>query len=131
MANKKIIQICFSLKTDLTLAEVNKKLTQLKNILDESYGPDNYECHSCHLSRTLCENKGFSTEISDMFNDIFGNSYVCELESETDFNKAMAKLLDYRTSLAEKADKLVIIDKYATHVSLELKLFTHNRVMLL
>lgn len=131
MTNKKIIQICFSLKTGLTLTTVREKLTQLKNILDESYGSDNYECHSCHLSRTLCENKGFSTEVPDMFNDIFGDSYVCELESETDFDKAMAKLLDYRTSLAEKADKLVIIDKDSTNVSLELELFTQHRVMLL
>lgn len=132
MTNKKIIQICFSLKTGLDIATIREKLTTLKGMLDKEYGINNYECRSCHLSRTLCKDKGFTTDIPDMFDSIFGDNYVCELESETSFNTAMAKIDDYRKRLASKADKMVIIENGdITNIALELKMFTNNRVMIL
>lgn len=127
-----IIQICFSLKTGLTTEDIKTKLTELKNKLNDIYGENAYECRSCHLSHTLCEQKGFSTEVPDMFDEIFGHQYVCELESETDFDTAMSKINDYRTQLAQKADKLVILSgETVTNVALELELFTKHRIMVL
>lgn len=127
-----IIQICFSLKTGLTTKDIKTKLTELKNKLNDIYGENAYECRSCHLSHTLCEQKGFSTEVPDMFDEIFGHQYVCELESETDFDTAMSKINDYRTQLAQKADKLVILSgETVTNVALELELFTKHRIMVL
>lgn len=128
----KIVQICFSLKTGLTLSDIKNKLITLKEQLDAIYGEDGYECRSCHLSRTLCINKGFATDVPDMFNDIFGNQYVCELKDEIDFDTAMSKINDYRKQLAMKADKLVILNgENITNVALELELFTQHRVMIL
>lgn len=67
-----------------------------------------------------------------MFDEIFGHQYVCELESETDFDTAMSKINDYRTQLAQKADKLVILSgETVTNVALELELFTKHRIMVL
>lgn len=132
MTNKKIIQICFSLKTGLDITTIREKLTKLKGILDKKYGMNNYECRSCHLSRTLCKDKGFTTDVPDMFDDIFGDNYVCELESETSFNIAMARINDYRKQLASKADKMVIIeDDSITNVALELEMFTDHKVIIL
>lgn len=54
-----VIQICFSLKTGLTTENIKTKLTELKNKLNDIYGENAYECRSCHLSHTLCEQKGF------------------------------------------------------------------------
>lgn len=128
----KIVQICFSLKTGLTLSDIKNKLIMLKEQLDAIYGKDGYECRSCHLSRTLCINKGFTTDIPDMFNDIFGNQYICELKDETNFDTAMSKINDYRKQLSMKADKLVILNgENITNVALELELFTQHRVMVL
>lgn len=128
----KIVQICFSLKTGLTLSDIKNKLIMLKEQLDAIYGEGGYECRSCHLSRTLCINKGFTTDIPDMFDDIFGNQYICELKDETNFDTAMSKINDYRKQLAMKADKLVILNgENITNVALELELFTQHRVMIL
>ena len=67
-----------------------------------------------------------------MFNDIFGDKYVCELESETDFHTAMANLNKYREALAKKADNLVVLSSDTiTNVALEVQLFTDNRVIVL
>lgn len=127
-----IIQICFSLKTGLTIDELKIKMKNLKTKLDELYGENNYETRSCHLSRQLCLNKGFTTEVPDLFDEIFGENYVCELHSENDFNTAMSKINDYRTQLSKKADKLVILTgETVTNVALELELFTQNRIMVI
>lgn len=129
---KPIIQICFSLKTGLTMDELKTKMKNLKTKLDELYGENNYETHSCHLSRQLCLNKGFTTEVPDLFDEIFGDNYVCELHAESDFNTAMSKIDDYRTQLSKKADKLVILaGETVTNVALELELFTQYNVMVI
>ena len=132
MNRKPTIQICFSLKTGLTIEDIKSRLTELKEKLDNTYGKEAYKCHSCHLSKTLCEQKGFGTEVPDMFKGIFGQQYVCELESETDFDTAISKINDYRAQLAQKADKLVILSsETVTNVALELELFTQNRVIVM
>ena len=76
--------------------------------------------------------KGFATNVPDIFDAVFGDDYVCELHSETNFTDAMTRINDYRTNLAKKADKLVILNNESIgNVALELELFTQNRVMIL
>lgn len=129
---KPIIQICFSLKTGLTIEDIRNRLKTLKAKLDETYGEHSYECRSCHLTKKLCIEKGFSTEVPDMFEEIFGTDYICELSDEKDFTTAISHINDHRAALARKADKLVILNSEpVNNVSLELELFTQNRVMVI
>lgn len=127
---KKIIQICFSLKTGLTIEKIKTKLLNVKDTFNTMYGENNFEVHSCHLSKKLCEEKGFSTEVPDLFNEIFGTNYVCELTEET-FDEAMANINDHRKELSRKADNLVMITNDDSNVSLELQLFTQGKVFML
>lgn len=85
MNKKPIVQICFTLKTGLTPEIIREKMESLKEKLDHLYGEHGYECRSCHLSRKLCMEKGFTTEVPDIFDAVFGDDYVCELHSETNF----------------------------------------------
>lgn len=126
---KPIVQVCFSLKTGLTIEELKEKMTVLKEKLDEQYGAKAYTVSSCHLSRRLCVEKGFNTDVPDMFNEIFGDNYVCELTEKT-YDEAMTNINMHRTELSKKADKLVILSgETVTNVRLELELFTQNRVL--
>lgn len=128
---KEIIQVCFSLKNDVSLTEIKTKMLELKTKLDEEYGNGNYEVRSCHLTHQLCIEKGFDTDVPDMFAEIYNDAYVCELTENT-FNEAMANINKHREELSKKADRLVILSGEAvTNVALELKLFTQNRVIVL
>lgn len=133
MSNKTpIIQICFTLKTGLTPEQIRSKMQDLKTLLDTTYGEHSYECHSCHLSRRLCIDKGFTTEVPDIFAEVFGRDYICELQDETSFDEAMKKINAYRQGLALKADRLVILSEDAvSNVKLELQLFTQNKVLVI
>lgn len=132
MNKKPIIQICFTLKTGLTPEIIREKMISLKEKLDNLYGKHCYECRSCHLSRKLCIDKGFTTDIPDIFDAVFGDAYICELHSETKFDEAMTRINTYRQNLAKKADKLVILNnENVNNVALELELFTQNRVIIL
>lgn len=129
--NKKIIQICFSLNTGLSMSDIEYKLIELKDKLNNKYGVDNYEVRSCHLSRKICLNKGYTTDIPDLFDEIFGSNYVCELTEDT-FDEAMTHIMDHRKELSKKADNLVLLSSdQITNVALELQLFTQNRVLIL
>lgn len=124
-----IVQISFSLKTGLTTADIREKLQALKTKLDNAY--PNYEVHSCHLSRTICVNSSLTTEIPDLFEEIFGSKYICEL-TETTLNEALNNMKNHRTDLAKKADRLVLLAKdELTNVALELQLFTDNHVLVI
>lgn len=128
---KPIIQLCFSLKTGLTMETLKTKMETVKTKLDEMYGVHCYEVRSCHLSKQLCLEKGFSTEVPDLFSEIFGDDYICELANETKFEEAMKKINDYRSELSKKATNLIILaGENVTNVALELELFTKNRVMI-
>lgn len=132
MNKKPIVQICFTLKTGLTPEIIRGKMASLKKKLDNLYGEHCYECRSCHLSRQLCIDKGFTTDVPDIFDAVFGDDYVCELHSETNFDNAMSKINEYRLNLAKKADKLVILNNESIgNVTLELEMFTQNRVLIL
>lgn len=130
--SKPLIQICFSLKNGLTIDEIARKLKIAKDRLDLKYDKDNYTVASCHLSKKLCEDKGFSTDVPDTFAAIFGNNYVCELESEPDFDTAMSNIENHRTSLAERADDLILLSNDTiTNVALELELFSKHHIMVI
>lgn len=130
--SKPIIQICFSLKTGLTIPMIEEKLLKLKDTLDKKYGASNYTCASCHLSKALCEEKGFSTDVPDLFDRVFGTDYICELDSEPDFATAMANINKHRMELSRKAEDLVLLSNdQITNVALELELFTQNHVIVL
>ena len=125
---KPIIQVCFSLKNGLTIPEIREKLIQTKTRLDEQYYK--YEVHSCHLSREVCIAAGFSTEIPDMFEEIFGEDYVCEITEKTK-EAAFANINKHRQALSRKADRLVILsEEQTTNVALEIQLFTHNSIII-
>lgn len=126
---KTIIQISFSLSTGLTNKDIENKLRLVKKASDNQFGEHNYEIHSCHLSRKLCLEKGFPTDVPDIFDKIFGDDYVCELSSEPDFITAMKNINDYRRNLSKKADYLVIFDPNPTNIGLELNMFTNGRVI--
>ena len=126
---KPIIQICFSLKTGLTMDELKNKMQELKTKLDAKF--DDYEVHSCHLSRKVCLDAGFTTEVPDMFDEIFGNKYICEITEQTKA-EAFANVNRHREELSKKADRLVILSgETVTNVALELQMFTENRVIVL
>lgn len=127
---KKIIQVCFSLKNGLTIDTIREKLTNLKTRLDNEYGDSNYQVRSCHLSKKLCQDKGFTTEVPDLFEEIFGTNYECELTEDT-FDEAMANINRHREELSTKADRLAILSETdVTNVTLELEMFTNNRVII-
>lgn len=125
MKNEKtIIQISFSFNTSLTRKDIERKLRLVKTASDNKFGKHNYEIHSCHLSRKLCLEKGFSTDVPDVFDKIFGDDYVCELSNEPDFITAMKNIDDHRRQLNKKADCIVIFDSNPTNVGLKRNLFT-------
>lgn len=128
---KPIVQICFTLKNGTSLDDVKTKMLEAKHRLDQSYGEDGYLAKSCHLSREICKDKGFSPEVHDMFNEVFGDGgYECELTEKT-FDEAMKNMQRHRERLAMKADRLVILSETPlTNVSLEIELFTASKVLI-
>lgn len=129
--SKPIVQICFSLKNGLTIEMLKAKLIKLKSQLDDIYQDTGYELHSCHLTKELCVQKGFDTSVPDLFAEIFGDIYHCELTEET-FDDAMRNLGRHRQALSERADKLVIIvENDMTNIALALSLFTDGKVILM
>lgn len=134
MNNKKkvIVQICFTLKTGLTMEEISKKLKELKDKLDNEYGEGNYLCKSCHLTKKLCLEKNFSTDIPDIFEEIFGDNYVSMLKYEENYDEAISNLPLQRIRLSSETDKLIILsDERVSNVALELELFTKKKVVIL
>lgn len=127
--NIPVVQICFSLKNGLTIDMLKTKLTDLKSKLNDIYKDTGYEVRSCHLTKALCIQKGFDTAVPDLFDEIFGDKYHCEL-TEDSFTDAMSNIEQHRRELSENADKLVIISENdMTNVSLELSLFTNGKVI--
>lgn len=128
-----VVNIITKSNPDTQRYNVGVEFTNFPNAkLDNLYGEHCYECRSCHLSRKLCIEKGFATDVPDIFDAVFGDDYVCELHSETNFADAMTRINDYRQNLAKKADKLVILNnENIGNVALELEMFTQNRVMIL
>lgn len=128
--NTPIVQICFTLKNNLTMDTLRTKLQDTKTKLDNAY-PNGYLVKSCHLNRDICEEQGFSTEIPDLFEEIFGKTgYQCEL-TETTMEAAKKNMQMHREHLSKTADTLVVLSETAlTNVALEIQLFTDNHIMI-
>lgn len=126
-----IVQISFSRKSGITMEVLREKMNKMNKMLVEQYGEGNYEVRSCHLSKELCLAKGFSTEIPDLFAEVFADRYVSEVAAESE-ETVMESMNSHRVELSEKADKLfIIIEGMLTNVSTELSLFTNDKVVVL
>lgn len=120
------IQFCFSVEKDNK--EIIRKMSEIKDKLETEYNGD-YEILSCHLPRKIIEEKNFSTEIIDAFENIFGSKYKCQVEADT-FNEAIKNLDSYRIKTAQMADRLFILsNEKVTNIALELEYFTNKKVM--
>lgn len=127
--DKPIIQVCFSLKNDLTMDVIRQKLKNLKEKLDAEF-PKGYKVKSCHLNRAICIEQNFSTDIPDMFDDIFGTDYEC-MVTAVNMQEAKLHMQMYRETLSKQADKLVILSETElTNVALEIELFTKNQIII-
>lgn len=125
-----IVQVCFTLKGNLSIDVIREKLQALKNTMECQYGTT-YEIHSCHLNRDCCRDCCINTDVPDLFDDIFGNRYVCEITEYT-LDDAIKNIKEKRENLSKKADKLVILSETDfSNVALELELFTEHRVMII
>lgn len=124
---KTIVQVCFTVGTEEENNVIIEKLKAMKDQLEKQYG-EAYIVESCHLPRKIVEEKGFSTQIVDAFDEIFGDKYACQVHADT-FEEAMKNMDKYREALSLKADKLFIVSEQKINgVALELNLFTHNKV---
>lgn len=130
-SGKPIIQVCFTLKNGVTMDSIKEKLKEAKRKLDIIY-PNGYLVKSCHLNRDICKEQGFSTEVHDVFDEIFGNGgYECELTEKT-LADAKIKMNYHRQKLSMEADKLIVLSETElTNVALEIELFTENRMMII
>lgn len=125
--SKTIIQVSFVTGTEEENNIIISKLQKMKNNLDEKYGEE-YIVESCHLPRRIVEAKGFSTQIVDAFEDIFGEKYLNQVTADT-FEEAMENMDKYRTELSLKANLLFIISHQKINgVAIELEKFTNNKI---
>jgi len=116
-----VIQLCFQIKDAEHNAMVIKKLKEIKK--DETY-----KFISCHMPRHIVETKGWSTEMIDALEEIFGAQYECLIKDST-FEEAINNINTYRTEAAKKADKILIIGEQSiANIALEIELFTQSRV---
>lgn len=120
------IQLCFRISEDKQEV-IKEKITLIKSQLDAELGQGNYIIVSCHLNKKIVEEKGFDPTMIDFLHDTFGKSYVNLCEATT-FTCAMKDMNTYRTYAASISDRLYIVDENIGNISLELQLFTNNKV---
>lgn len=130
MSKQPIVQICFTLKNNMTMDILERKLSETKQKLDKKY-KNGYPVKSCHLNRAICQDLGIETTVPDLFETIFGaDGYECEL-TETTMAEAKINMKKHRRQLSRKADTLVVLSETElTNVALEIQLFTENHVMI-
>lgn len=121
------IQFCFSVNKDGN-EEIIRKMKEIKEKLEKEYGEE-YEILSCHLPRKILEEKNFSTEIADAFEDIFGDKYKCQVKADT-FEEAMKNINSYRIKTSQCVDRLFILSNSSvSNIALELEYFTNKKIM--
>lgn len=118
------VQISFTKEANLD--NVKKQLITLKEQHPE------YRFHHCFLSRKQVEEKGLSTDIVDMLDDIIGNVQYAHLDHYETFEEAMTHI-EYRRSLvADLVSYMFVLDSGAAEgVRAEVELFTNKKVVLL
>lgn len=121
-----VIQICFQVKDKKHNEEVLEKLKVLKSTLK---GTD--KVISCHLPLEVVEKEGFDTTMVQALLDIFGEQYECLVKADT-LEMAMKYLNVYRTTAAERADRIFIIGPQDIgNIALELELFSRGKIKFL
>ena len=71
-----VIQVCFQIKDDEHNNYVIQKLKEIKETLNKED-----RIISCHLPRQIVVDKGWSTQMVDALEDIFGSQYECYVKT--------------------------------------------------
>ena len=120
---KILAQICFA--KDADLVKVREQLEQLK-------AEDTYEFRSCFLPPHVVKEKGWSTEIGDLIEDVLGYDHVYALGHCKNFEEAMEKLPEARKYVAETVNRMFVLDSgTAEGVRKEIEFFTNTKVILM
>ncbi len=115
------VQISFSCEANLE--KVKEQLTNLK----EQY--PFFTFHHCFLSRKQVEEKGFSTNIVDMLDEVLGDNHVSYLDKYETFDEAKAHIKEERLKLSTITSELFVLDSgLADGVKKEIALYSHERV---
>ena len=123
--NKIRVQISFS--KDADLENVRNQLLELNN--------GTYKFYSCFLPRDIVIEKGWSTDIVDLIDEVLGNehSYVSEdYMGSQNFEEFMKDLPAMREYTADLVNIMFVLDSgTAAGVAEEIRLFTNKKVILL
>lgn len=121
--NKIHVQICFECSADLN--KVKEQLTELKNT-------NQYIFHHCFLSRKHVEEKGFTTDIVDMLDEVLGADQEAHLNKYDTFADAMLHIDKERKEVANGVNRMFVLDSgTAEGIRKEIELFTNMKVILL
>ena len=101
--SKKIMQISFGKDSDLS--QIREELTRIKNEYSEYY-----TFAHCFLPRHVVEEKGWSTQILDLLDEVLGkDNHHSKLEEFKTFDECMKNLEDARKSLTNEISCLAIL----------------------
>lgn len=119
----KKIQISFA--GNANLENVEKQLKELSKKEDVKF-------ICCFLNRKMVEEKGFTTEIVDLLENIIGDRLIWLADKYKNFDEFMKNIDKARTEVANQIDHLYVLDsETAKGVSREIELFTMGRVVLM
>lgn len=121
------IQLCFRITGKDHNEEVRDNILKIKDELDAELGAGNYKIISCHLNKEIVQAKGFDPTMINFLHDTFGEDYINRCCANT-FEEAMKNVNLYRKDVAASVDRLYIINEEIGNISLELQLFTNNKV---
>lgn len=120
------VQVIFRID-DVDNSVIFQKLKRMKDELVKDYGED-FTVHSCHLPRKIVEEKGWNTEVCDMFEHIFGDHYQSEVTAET-YESAMNEMNDYRKKVARMVDKIYVFSNESLGgVAIEIEEFSRGKI---
>lgn len=121
------IQLCFRIAGKDHNEEVKNDILKIKGELDAELGAGNYKIVTCHLNKEIVKSKGFDPTMINFLYDTFGDDYLNACSHNT-FEEAMKHMDLYRKDVAARVDRLYIIKEEIGNISLELQLFTNNKV---
>lgn len=118
------VQICFAANSNLD--NVRTQLIQLKEAHPE------YRFHHCFLTRKHVEERGLSTAIVDLLDDVLGADQYAHLDCYDTFAEAMLHIDTKRILVADLVNRMFVLDSgTAEGVRAEVELFTNQKVVLL
>lgn len=103
--NKALIQVSFAGNADLV--KIKDQLKQLVQESKEKYS----EVQFAHLflPRHIVEEKGFSTDIVDLLDEVLGDNQYNPIADSINFNDYMSKLENARFELATMTDSIAVL----------------------